>query len=215
MSGWETTEGGGLPGADGPVEVAITSGSFNYDAAYNNGESLVFILEGDCDHPVWQETVLYSIGAGWETDDNVTVTGRDAFNGNSNYARFFKAALETDAADIIMERGTPDDASIWEGLIFGMERKPYKGFDGEDKFLLVPTSFIGEAGSKKKAKAKAKPKRSNNGEVSRKDLKKLAKKYDDHDDFVEAVLDKYPSVEDNEDLYDEVLDEDGIWADAQ
>lgn len=219
---WETTEGGALPGSDGPVEVAITDQSFNYDASYGDGEVLVFILEGECDHEHWQGSILYSIGKGWETDDNIIVEGRDQFNGNTNYARFFRAVLETDAADIVMERAKesgegPADASIYRDLIFEFERKPYKGFDGDEKFLLLPTKFVGEAGKKKKSKGKG-SKGKGKGKASkvsekelRKSLVKLAGKHDDHDEFVEAALDKFPEVEDFSDLYDEVLDEDGIF----
>ena len=216
---WDTTEGGALPGSDGPIEVEFTEGSFNYDASYNNGETLVFILEGECDHEYWQGSLLYSIGTGWDTDDNVVVEGRDMFNGNTNYARFFKAALETDAAEILEDRAGsegPADASIWENLVFKMERKPYKGFNGEEKFILLPTKFVGEAGSKKKGKKKKS--KSGKADASSKELRKgilkLAGKHDDHDEFVEAVLDKFPEVEDHEDLYDSVLDEDGIFSEA-
>lgn len=193
------------------------------DAAYNNGETLVFILEGDCEHEYWQDTVLYSIGNGWHTDDNVVVTGRDNFNGSTNYARFFQAVLGTKAKDIVEERAEasgegPADASIYDGLIFEFERKQYKvNFGGEEsvRYILLPTKFVGEAGSKKKKKKGGKGKAE---KVSTKDLRKklvkLAGKYDDHDDFVEAALDKYPEVEDMEDLYDEVLDEDEIFDDA-
>ena len=226
MSKWDTTEGGALPGSDGPIEVEITGCSFNYDAAYNNGETLVFILEGECDHELWQDTILYSISNGWDTDDNVTVEGRDNFNGSTNYARFFQAVLDTKAKDIVEERAEasgegPADSSIYEGLTFKFERKSYKvNFSGETetRYLLLPVKFVGEAGGKKKGKKKGKSK-GKAGKASAKDLRKklvkLAGKYDDHDDFVEAALDKYPEVEDMEDLYDEVLDEDEIFEDAQ
>lgn len=208
---WETTEGGALPGADGPVRVEITNVSFNYDAAYNNGDTLVFILEGDCDHEHWQGSIIYSIGNGWETDDNETVTGRDAFVQSTNYARFFRAVLATKAEDIVLGRGEPDDASIFADLVFDFEREAYKGFDGEEKFLLLPSKFIGEAGGKKKKK-KSKGKASKAGEKDlRKKLVKLAGKHDDHDEFVEAVLNKFPEVEDHDELYESVLEEDGLF----
>lgn len=218
-SKWDTVEGGSLPGSDGPIKVTVTGASFNYDAAYNNGDTLVFILEGDCDHELWQDTIIYSIGASWDTEDNNIVTSDtlEGFRQGTNYARFFRAVLDTEAADIVMERGDasdegPADASIYEGLIFEFERQQYTStFDGEttERYILLPTKFLGEVGKKKKKGGKGK---SDSAKVTAKTLrpkiKKLSKKFDDHDDFVEAVLDKFPEVEDMEDLYDDVLDED-------
>jgi len=43
---WDTVEGGGLIGSDGPVEVTIKNTYFGYDAGYQDGEQLLFILEG-------------------------------------------------------------------------------------------------------------------------------------------------------------------------
>jgi len=214
---WDTSEGGALPGADGPVEITITDAEFNYDASYNNGDSLVFILSGDCDHEYWQGTVIYSIGDGWDTEDNVIAEGKDMFGRNTRYARFFNAVLATKAADIVIERAEesgegPADASIYHGLVFKFERQSYmQTFSGEEteKFILLPTKFVGEAGGKGKSKGKSKGKKSKT--LDKKELraaiKKLAKKHDDHDDFVEAVLVKYPEVEDHSKLYDDVLEE--------
>ena len=224
---WGTTEGGALPGADGPVEVTITEGSFNYDASYNNGETLVAIIEGDCDHEHWQGSIIYSIGNGWDTDDNKIVTGKDQFVGSTNYARFFNAVMETDAADVVIARDKagsgegPADASLWEGLTFLFERKSIKStFNGEEteRFVLLPVEFVGEAGGKSKAKGKGKAKAKGPSKAEIKALRaklvKLVGKVDDHDDFVEAVLEKFPEVEEIPDLYEEVLDEDGIFANA-
>jgi len=214
---WETTTGGALPGQDGPIRVQIENCEFNYDAQYQNGDVLVFVLEGECDHEYWQGTVLYSIGNGWDTDDNEVVTGRDQFNGSTRYARFFNAALATKAGDIIMERAGdvgPADATIFNGLEFDFESKQYTTtFGGEERInnILLPVKFIGEVGKKKKKKGGKKGKA--DGGLRAKVLK-LASKHDDHDEFVEAVLDKFPEVEDDEDLYDEVLDEDGIFEEA-
>ena len=222
---WGTTEGGALPGADGPVQVDVTGTSFNYDAGYNKGETLVFILEGDCDHEHWQGSIIYSIGNGWETDDNVIVTGRDQFVGSTNFARFFNAVMSTDAADVIKARDKagsgegPADASIFDGLSFMFERTSYKSvFNGEEteRFLLLPVEFLGEVKAKGKGKGKTKDSGPTKAEIKalRAKIVKLASKSDDHDEFVEAVLDKFPEVEDMEGLYNEVLDEDEIFAGA-
>ncbi len=224
---WETTEGGALPGSDGPIEVAVTRASFNYDAGYNSGDSLVFILEGDCDHEHWQDSVLYSIGEGWDTEDNVIVTGKDQFGRNTRYAMFFNAVLATDAADIVIGRANdsgegPADASIYEGLRFKFTRQEYEStFDGETtkKFILLPTKFLGEVKAGKKKKKGGSKGAKTSATLSKKELrvevnklaKKLTKKGKDHDDFVEAVLDQYPDVEDHTKLYDEVLEEGAIF----
>ncbi len=182
----------------------------------------MFILEGDCDHEHWQGSIIYSIGDGWETDDNVIVTSaRDGFGPGTNFARFFLAVMDTDAKDIIIKRDKagsgegPADASVFEGLIFEFERLEFeRTFSGETTkfFQLIPTKFIGEVKSKSKSKSKGLSKT----EIKelRKKILKLAKKSDDHDEFVEAVLNKFPEVEDIEDLYEEVLDEDGIYDEA-
>ncbi|RKZ12913.1 hypothetical protein DRQ53_14105 [bacterium] len=213
---WDTVEGGGLLGSDGPVKVTIDNAYFGYDAGYQSGEQLLFILEGstpDSDDPITQ---FYSVGNGWDTDDGKVVTGRDSFINSCNYARFFTAAVKVDA-DTVMALGDPADATIWKGQSFMMERVGFKmtfKSEGEKEFFVfIP---VGKAKKDKKSKKGGKGKASSSSEKKggkslRGKVKKMADKYDDHDDFLAAVLDKYPEVEDDDDLYEDVLEEDGIF----
>ena len=205
---WDTVEGGGLIGSDGPVEVTIKNAYFGYDAGYQDGEQLLFILEGESPEADEPFTQFYSIGNGWDTKDGKVVTGRESFVTNTNYARFFLAALDIDAS-AIKALGDPADATIWKGQTFMMERRTYKMKfrDEEREFgVLVPVGIV-------KAKGK-KAKKGKDGKSDTKALRakivKLAKKHDDHDDFLADVLTKYPEVEDSP-LYDDVLEEDGIF----
>lgn len=227
---WDTSEGGGLIGSEGPVEVTIEKSYFGYDAQYQDGETLVWILEGTSptqDEPVRQ---FYSMGDGWDTSDGTEVFGKDEFGSITNYAFFFGAALETKAADLITSRGFPHEAAIWVGLVFMMERRRFHfKFSGKEDSRLVfapvdADAFVGEAGESKPKKDKSKSKskkdkdkgesKGGGGKALRAKIKNLAKKHEDHDDFVAAVLDKFPEVEDDDDLYSEVLDEDDIFASA-
>lgn len=215
MAGWDTVEGGGL--LDNAT-VTIEKAYFATDAGYLDGEVLLFILEGtspesDLDENAVRE--LYSIGNGWDTDDGQVVSHPtlDGFRSSTNYAAFFLAALETEAEKVLQKRGTPDDASIWEGLTFYMERQTIeRGGRVADSEVLVPVKFVGEgsdeAPKKKATKKTAKKAGAGGNKALRAKVKKLAKDYDEHDDFVEAVLDTYPEVEEDEDLYEEVLEED-------
>lgn len=207
---WDTVEGGGLLGSDGPVKVTIDNAYFGYDAGYQSGEQLLFILEGtspDADDGITQ---FYSVGNGWDTKDGKVVTGRDEFVTSCNYARFFLAAVKADPD--VKDLGDPADATIWKGQSFMMERVAYKITfkDGEREFhVFVPVAKAkGKKGGKGKASSSS-AKKGDNSLLAK--LEKMARKFDDHDDFLAAVLDKYPEVEDDDDLYDQVLEEDGIF----
>jgi hypothetical protein len=218
---WDTTAGGALPGQDGPVAVEVTEASFNYDAQYQNGEVLVFILEGECDHEFWNGYQLYSIGTGWETEDNQIVEHptRDGFVNSTNYARFFTAALEIEEIrDVLMERDSegsgegPADASIWEGLTLLLEAVEIPGFNKGDKprNVLLPVGLVtdDDGGKKKKKKKKSKSGKAEAGDgLSKSTLKTLAGEAESYDEFVETVLTQYPEIEDNDSLYDLLLDE--------
>lgn len=225
MSSWDTDTGGFFEEG----EVLITKARFGYDADYQDGELLVFVLEGDSDEAE-EGTVrsLYSIGNGWETEDasGKTVVGNEKFRDSTNYALFFKAALKTDAADIIKERGYPDDATIWEGLRFHMKRQVVTRKIGEDEVesrVVLPTKFLGEGEADSGSKKKSPRKKASGGSTNNKaekvltaKLKALAKKHDDHDDFLVAALEQYEDeLGEFGDLMESVMDEAGIWADAQ
>ncbi len=84
--------------------------------------------------------------------------------------------------------------------------------------MALPTS-ITEAKAKKKPAAKkgakkAPAKGKGKEATLRKKLVKLAGDHEDFDEFVEAALDEFPEVEDFDDLYADLMDEDGIFAEG-
>jgi len=217
MGSWDGVEGGALLDK---AEVTIEKAYFATDALYQGGEVLVFIFEGTSPQsPLDDQAVrqFYSIGNGWDTADGVTVThpDLDGFRTSTNYYQFFQAALDTDAVTVLKERGFPDNAKIWEGLRFYMERKHIDRPGLGSSEVLVPVRYLGLAGeADTPAPAAAAPKAAGGNKVLRAKLKKLAKEHDDHDDFLAAALEEFPEVEEDEDLYAAVLDEDGLFAEA-
>lgn len=220
--GWELAEGGGLLD---DADIFIEKSYFGYDAAYHDGEDLILIFEGTTDGTddgTFRQ--LYSLGAGWETNDRGKTmehpSGR-SLTKTSNYGLFIQAAFEAGAEDVVKDRGTPDEASIWEGLRFHMKRTPVErpGLEREDGRafeVLLPVAYLGEGDGSDKKDKKAKKAKSTGDKAMRAKVVLLAKKADSHDEFVEAVLDKYPTVEDDADLFADVLDDEGgIWAQVQ
>jgi hypothetical protein len=218
MAGWEGVVGGALLDK---AEVTIEKAYFATDALYQGGEVLVFIFEGTSPQsPLDDQSVrqFYSIGNGWDTDDGKTVThpDLDGFRTSTNYYAFFRAALDSGAEAALKERGFPDNAGIWEGLRFYMERKHIERPGLGSSEVLVPVKFLGttDDAPAAPAAAAAAPKASAGNKVLRAKLKKLAKEHDDHDEFLAAALEEFPEVEEDEDLYAAVLDEDGLFAEA-
>lgn len=123
MAGWDPVETTGLLDK---ADIKVTKATFNYDATYNNGEQLLFILEGTSDHPDYPEfTQFFSIGKGWEqVGRGEAVEGSlEGFHKQTQYWRFIEGALECGAGEVLQARGTPDKAEIWLGLEFHVERK--------------------------------------------------------------------------------------------
>ncbi len=225
MAGWEPTKSSGLID---DTDITITKAEFNYDAGYAGGEQLVLILEGTSDHPEHPEfRQFYSIGKGWETNDRgATVESNlDGFNEQTQYWKFIEAALDTDAAPVLAERGFPSTAAIWEGLRFHVKRKDvdYGGQIGV-KQVLVPTKFLGEVGDNPKAEtpateapaeAPAAPAGASNGILEAK-LKGLAHSATSHNDFIEKVLEAHgDEVQADMDLYARVVDPAGLYAEVK
>lgn len=217
-TGWDPVETTGL--IDN-ADIVITKAEFNFDAGYQDGEALLLILTGTSDHPDYPEfTQFYSIGNGWETlDHGRSIVGEaNGINKSSNYWAFIQGALDAGAGPVIQSRGTPDQAAVWEGLKFHVNRVDV----GEGDFtrqVLVPTAFLGEVG---KAEAPtAAPvadtpaggaATSNGGDVVlRAQIVALTHSVDNHDAFIEAVLTNKPEVQNYPDLYAEVMDPNGIF----
>lgn len=233
---WKT--GGGLPER---YLLEVEEAWFGTDPEYNP-EALLFKLRGTgyvVDEETGDVDVLedwtesYSVGAGWQAMDGGETARhpggeRQRFNPNSKMGRLINSIVASeDVAEVMQERGQPNLASTWQGLVLDMEREYYKykirdGSEGETNVALVVG--LGEVPGKKKAKKKAAPAKKKasskkKGSDLRKAVLKFAADFDDHDDFVAAVFDedefdRADELEANEELQAEVLDPDGLWAEA-
>ncbi len=232
MTLWDPVETSGLPD---DIDFTIAKAEFGYDAAYNNGEQILFMITAaETNEEGEPHRNFYSLGraGAWETlDHGRTVVSQtsppaDGFNKQSAYWKFIEAALGTGAGPVIQSRGTPDNAAIWEGLKFHMNRVPfdYGGEIGTKEFL-VPTEFKGEVGKAEtpqptEATTPTETAADNGGgsgattNILELKLKNLAKQADSHDSFIEAVMEKHPETQNDEDLFSRVLDEGGIYAEA-
>lgn len=227
MAGWDPVETSGLPD---DIDFTIAKAEFGYDAAYASGEQLLFMITatqtGDDGEPIRS---FYSLGraGGWETHDggksvvSTTSPPAEGFNKQSAYWKFIEAALNAGAGPVIQGRGTPDSAAIWEGLTFHMNRidVDYGGEIGAKKFLL-PTAFLGDTGKADTPPASAQEAAPTNGgggattNILEVKLKALAKSSATHDAFLEAVMEKHPEAQNDEELFSRVLDEAGLYAEA-
>lgn len=176
---------------DGTVSEAY----FGTDAAYNNGDTVLLVLElstDDPDHP--QETVKLSTGTGWTIEGQgasiVSESGKArSFNKNSRVGQVIAAALNIGAGDAMRAKGTPMEASTWAGLSFHWNRVELVGFNGETKEALLPTAFLGdEGGTQTTTTAAAAPATGEVDAATRAKLIMLAKSSADHGAFVDAAL---------------------------
>jgi hypothetical protein len=224
MAGWDPVETTGLPD---DIDFTIVKAEFGYDAQYLSGEQILLIITASQTNEEGEPyRNFYSLGraGAWESlDHGRSVVSQsdptaEGFNKQSSYWKFIEAALGTTAASVIQGRGTPDNASIWEGLTFHMNRievdRP--GLGEGKQTMLLPTSFVGEAG---KVEASAptgngQPGAASSTNILELKIKQLAKTAATHDSFIEAVMEKHPEAANDEDLFSRVLDENGIYAEA-
>jgi len=239
MGSWDTRETTGLLH---DVDVWVERAYFGTDAEYDDGNTTLLIMEGtkkgpDVDPEDSEFRQFFSTGSKWEHREGgkkaVHEDGSEEFHASCGYARFFRAVLELsdDAAKALQGRGYPDNAEIWVGLGFHLERtKVDFGPPLGEKEVLLPTEYLGdnqeggavkkEASSKDKAKAaiakaKAASKGGGDDDGQRKELVALAKTFDTHDEFVMAAYDKWPEVE-GFDEFTDMVDENGtIWTEAK
>lgn len=229
MAGWELVESSGLLD---DADITITGARFGYDAGYDNGDTLILIVNGTSNQEGWEEFEQFlSIGKGWDTQDQgLTVNGQDAFRTNSQYGIFIQGAMDSGAGAALKERGMPDVANIWVGLKFHVVRKPHD-YGGEIGSINVlrPTAFLGEVG---KADAPA-PVTTGTTTVPETDTSAtgaaipqngasdlneavtvLAKSAGNHDEFLENVITNHPDVQKDPALFADVVDPDGLYARA-
>ncbi len=229
MTGWDPVETTGLPD---DIDFTIAKAEFGYDAGYADGEQILFMIEAtQTDDEGNPYRNFYSLGraGAWETlDHGKTVVSQSdppaqGFNKQSSYWKFIEAALETGAP--IQARGTPDNAEIWEGLTFHMNRVEVErpGLGEGKQTLLLPTAYVGEAQGKAEASdpGESTPPAAGNGQseattnILELKVKQLAKSAESHDSFIEAVMEKHPEAQNDEDLFSRILDEGGIYAEVK
>lgn len=167
-------------------------------------------------------------------------SGKNRFNGSSGIGRFITSIVEAMGDDIgdFAARGDSNEAKSYEGVTFSMKRKNYHftNTDGEKIEFSLPlaTTVVlpdDKPKSKGRGKAAAKPATKTpaktsgrgrgrgakklEGDALRDALVKMASDYDDDafDQFVNDALEKYPHIEDDDELHADLLDDgdDGIF----
>lgn len=240
-SSWDT-ESGLLDDYDFDVEEAW----FGLDEEADSDDERIFLFlrgtatddEGE-EHEEHRER--YSTGKNWEVvEDGAEVenaTGKKRFNENAGLGRLINAfvALGDDEASYLAGRGESFESDTYEGLKLHMENRvvsKWTNDDGEEVEwrLNLPTSI------KMKSKKKAASKKGGKGKADRSTTKKktsdkdsdsglraeiatFAKEFeaDEHDEFVDQVLDSdvfanADKIEDDDELHAEVLDPDSdLW----
>lgn len=209
----------------------------NEDRIYANFRGEAFVdgeLEDD------EHVERYSVGSNWEVvEDGAEVenaTGKNQFNRNTGLGRLINAlvGLGEDEAEFLAARGEAYEASTFDGLTMEMERMLVSSFttdDGDEVewYLALPVSI--ELKPAKKAK---KAKKGGSGKASRakgkgskapslrSDIIDFAAEFDadEHDEFVDQVLDedvfsRAEEIQEDDELHAEVLDADSkLWAKA-
>ena len=178
----------------------------------------------------------FSTGKNWEVvEDGAEVenaTGKNRFNQNAGVGRFINALVAIDGvAKALAAKGEAYEAATFNGLNMHMERKIVSRWTDSDTgeelewALALPTSVEVKAksksrkgGSGKAGRAKGKGKTPS----LRSDIIEFAAEFEDdeHDDFVDQVLDddvfaRAEEIQDDDELHAEVLDADSkLWAKA-
>lgn len=177
-------------------DAVVDACYFATDAAYNDGATLLLNL--DVTIPELGESNLrYPCGSGWEAADSgkraIREDGGDrrTFNKKSGVGLLVQAAVDCGAGDVLRSRGTPLEATIWEGLRFHFKRvKINEGTQYETERPLPVAYLQGDsaplATPQEQGSAVAAPSSGNKVAVAK--LRNLAKKSNTHDEFIEAGL---------------------------
>lgn len=233
---WKTESG--LPD---DFEFWVERSRFGFAPEYvdaNGQPQPVLMWEGSSPDVDLERPILFSLGKGWKPVDEgrrVVHDSRKRFVNSSMYGRLIDKCMdELGMKDFLVTRGSPKDATIWEGLGFRMKRDEYEypGLAKSKVQKLMPSEFLGERG-KGRAKAAARPKAPPEEEPAEeaaaeerpyepgvpealvKQLTILAKNKS-YEDFLNLVVTrddvtKYPR------FFDHLCDagEDGFWAKAR
>lgn len=182
----------------------------------------------------------YSVGKNWEVvEDGAEVenaTGKNRFNENTGIGRLINAlvACGDDVAAYLADRGEAYEADTFSGLNMDMERMLVSEFESDDGetvrwFLSLPVDVktkkakkAKKGGSGKASRGKGKGKTKKVASGLRSDIIDFAREFDEdeHDEFVDQILDEdvfsdAGKIEDDDELHAEVLDpESELWAEA-
>lgn len=215
-------------------DFTITDAKFATDMQYNDGQTLLMIWEGTTDDPDNPEQrIMFPCGNGWLSPDGgktaVHEGGRKRFIGTSMYGRVVNRCMnELDMLDVFAQRGLPPtNAEVWVGLKFHMKREKIEfGSALEPRERLMPVAFLGVVGAEEESKAKSAKKAEKTEKATEQSAKEdakrkalrikltaLAKKCETFEDFVTQAM-EIEGVQDDEELLAQVIDENGIYAQA-
>lgn len=238
-------------------DFEVTDAYFATDPRYQGGETWLLHWEGQAtteEGNVQDHTLIIGLGQGWTSEDGgktvVHEKGKEKFNQSSRYGRVIARCskpeadnyLGDDCRRVLVSRGTPREAAIWNGLKFHIDRETIKFGKGlDDREWELPTAFIGVAGVAGKGArpasaatptatttstatasppATASASTSNGATTTASDkvlkarLKKLARESADHSEFFDKATD-IPGVMDDEEILAMISDEDGLFAEAR
>lgn len=133
------------------VDVTIQACIFRTDAGYNDGKSLLAVMDMSQDLINEISVQMYSIGGDWITPDGgLTIQSPKGSRGpskQSNYGRFILAAVEIpELYQVLLSRGNPTDGRIWDGIKVRLKAFEHQyTFRGEERTTthILPTVFNG------------------------------------------------------------------------
>lgn len=125
----------------------ITDAYFGTDSAYNDGQSVLLILDVATDDPdTPQITEKLSVGTGWNIVDGGAAIehdkGKEVFNKSTRLFGFVKAAHDAGARFTLPSLR---QAATYKGLGFHWLRQKVEGFNGESKEVLLPSALLAGA----------------------------------------------------------------------
>ncbi len=182
-----------------------------------------------------EHTERYSTGKNWEVvEDGAEVenaTGKNKFNENTGIGRLINAMVscgdDDEVAKYLQAKGEAYEAATFDGLDMDMERMLASEFETDDGetvrwFLSLPVEIKTKAKTRRGGSGKAGRAKGKEESSLRSDIIEFAKEFDEdeHDDFVDQILDDdvfadAGKIEDDDELHAEVLDPDSkLWAEA-
>lgn len=205
-----------------PFRMVNPSVAFATDAGYMDGKVFRLCFTGAAvdadsgeilkdDHDVW-----LGLGKGWTSVDGgksvVHEVGKTEFNKSSGYWAAIEHCLEdADSKAILYSRGSPRNASVWQGLTIDFAEvdlrvgKDEKTGDPRYAKFEIPVALSEGTG-----------KGSGNGTGDLEaTLLEIAKTADDFEDFKDKAMDAGADKAGKDFLKTRVLKESGIWAEAR